>query len=154
MSRKLATRPSSAPSSLFSRDPIAALRHEVEDLFGRFQSNLENNGDLMIPSLDLEETDVDFEVRMDVPGFKADQIDIQVSNNQLVISGHREEKQEEKNKTCHRIERQSGSFSRSISLPSPIKEDKVKAECEDGVLTITLPKVEVAPKNRIKIKAK
>jgi HSP20 family protein len=135
------------------RDPITSLQHEIEDLFGRLQNG--TNGDqLIMPSMDLSETDTEFQVRVDVPGFKADQIDIEVVNNTLRIKGEYKEEKEDKNKTYHRIERQAGSFSRMISLPAPVVEDKVVAECENGILTVMLPKAEAAKTQRIKVKAK
>lgn len=107
-----------------------------------------------MPSMDLAETDSEFQVRLDVPGFKADQIEIEVVNNSLRIKGEYEEEKEDKHKTYHRVERHSASFSRVISLPGGVVEDKVIAECENGILTVKLPKADVAKMQRIKVKAK
>jgi HSP20 family protein len=135
------------------RDPITSLQHEIDDLFGRLQSGW-NGGETMLPSIDLSETDTELQVRVDVPGFKADQIELEVVNNNLRIKGEYKEEKEEKDKTFHRLERHVGSFTRTIALPSPVIENKVNAECEDGILTVTLPKSEVAKTQRIKVKAK
>ena len=70
----------------------------------------------------------------------------------LHVSGEHKEEKEEKGKTFHRIERRSGSFSRSLTLPAAVKESQVTAESADGVLTINLPKVEVAKTQKITVK--
>jgi HSP20 family protein len=134
-------------------DPISSLQHEIDDLFGRLQTNLDGEEGMM-PSLDLSETDNEFQVRIDVPGFKPEQIEIDVVNNTLRIKGEYQQEREEKEKTYHRVERRSGSFSRTVALPNAVKEDQVSAECENGILTITLPKAEVAKTQRIKVKGK
>ena len=106
----------------------------------------------MLPSLDLSETPTTIEVRMDVPGIKAEEIDIQLANGVLTVSGERKEEKEEKGKTFHRVERHYGSFSRSVTLPSTVAEDKVDAQYHDGVLTVTLQKTEEAKSKKIKVK--
>jgi HSP20 family protein len=71
----------------------------------------------------------------------------------LTISGQRQEEKEEKGQTFHRIERRSGSFSRSVTLPTAVAEDKVDAQYKDGVLTVTMSKTEEARSRKIKVKA-
>lgn len=106
----------------------------------------------MVPALDLSETDTAIEVRMDLPGITAKDIDIQISGNVLTVSGQREEEKEEKGKTFHRVERRYGSFSRSVTLPCAVVESEVAADCHDGVLTIKLPKTEESKAHTIKVK--
>jgi HSP20 family protein len=131
------------------------LREEVGDLVSNFFGEAGDGWPLgrMMPSLDLSETDAGIDVRMDVPGIKPDDIDIQLSGNLLTISGHRKEEKEEKGRTFHRVERRSGSFSRTLTLPCAVKEDKVDAQYHDGVLTINMQKTEEAKSRKIKIKA-
>lgn len=156
MTTALSTRASRALQPWFSRDPFVNLQQEMDDLLSRFQTD--RNGDsplaLVSPSVDLSETDDSLQIRMDVPGIKADEINIEVSGNTIRISGEHKEEKEEKGKTFHRVERRSGSFSRALALPTAVKEDKVSAECKDGVLTITLPKTEVAKTQKVKVIAK
>lgn len=106
-----------------------------------------------IPSLDLSETEKAVEVKLDVPGVTAKEIDIQLNGNLLTVSGERKQEQEKKGKTFHRIERRYGSFSRSVTLPCPVHEDEVAAEYHDGVLSITLPKTEEAKSKKIAVKS-
>jgi HSP20 family protein len=106
----------------------------------------------MVPALDMSETDTAIEVRVDLPGVSAKDIDIQVSGSVLTISGERQEEKEEKGKTFHRLERRYGNFSRTLTLPCPVVESEVAAEYRDGVLTITLPKTEESKAHKIKVK--
>ena len=99
----LATRRRNGLPSLWSRDPFTALREEMSDL--RSQLMGENEGwfaGAMVPELDMSETDTSVEVRMDLPGITAKDIDIQVSGNTLTVTGERKEEKEEKDKTFHR----------------------------------------------------
>ena len=154
MANTLATcRPSRLPS-LWCRDPFTALRGEMNDLRARLVGD-EDEGwfrEAMVPALDLSETDTAIEVRMDLPGITAKDIDIQISGNVLTVSGRREEEKEEKGKTFHRVERRYGSFSRSVTLPCAVVESEVAAECHDGILTIKLPKTEESKAHKIKVK--
>lgn len=105
-----------------------------------------------VPSLDIAETDAAVEVKVDLPGVKAKEIDIQLNGNMLTVSGQRAFEREEKGKTMHYVERRQGTFSRTVSLPCPVEEDKVVAEYRDGVLVITLPKTEAAKAKHIAVK--
>ena len=89
---------------------------------------------------------------MDIPGMEAKDIDIQVNANVLTVSGERKEEREEKGKTYHRVERRVGAFSRSVTLPCPVKEDAVDAQYKNGILTIKLPKTEEAKARKITVK--
>ncbi len=153
MATALTTRVSRALRPLLG--PFDGFQKEMDDLLSRFQG--EWNGDglapAISPSVDLSETDDALQIRMDVPGMKAEEINIEVSGNTIRISGEHKEEKEEKGKTFHRIERRSGTFARALTLPVPVKESQVNAECANGVLTINLPKVEPAKTQKIAVKA-
>lgn len=104
------------------------------------------------PMLDISESDTAVEAKLDLPGLKPKEIDIQLNGSVLTVSGERKEEKEEKGKTYHRVERRVGSFSRSFTLPCPIEEDEVAAAYNEGVLTITLPKTEEAKTRKITVK--
>ena len=89
---------------------------------------------------------------MDVPGVKPEDIDIQLHGNMLTVNGHREEETEEKDKKFHRIERRTGTFSRSVTLPREVEEATVQANCDGGVLKIMLPKREEQRAKKIPVK--
>jgi HSP20 family protein len=155
MTTGLSTQISRRLAPFVRREPFQALQQEMDDLIHRFSAgwNADWAGGVSVPSIDLTETDKTIEVRMDLPGVKAEEIDIEVSGNTLRVSGERKEEKEEKGKTYHRVERYSGSFARSVTLPCAVKEDKVSAQCHDGVLTISLPKTEEAKTHKIKVKS-
>jgi HSP20 family protein len=136
------------------REPFMALRDELSGFRSRFFDDEEEGWltGIMNPSFDMAETDAAVEIKMDVPGVDAKDIDIQVNGNLLTISGNRREEKEEKGKTYHRVERSYGSFSRSITLPCAVNEDKVAANYQEGVLKVTLPKTQESKAHKIKVK--
>ena len=137
----------------FTRDFFPQFR-EIEDMMSRMFGDGEQWGtDMMAPSVDLSETETQVDVQVDVPGMKAEDLDIQINGNLLTISGERKEEKEEKGRTFHRVERTEGSFSRTLRLPCVVTEDKVSAKYEDGVLKVSMPKAEEAKAHRIKVKS-
>jgi HSP20 family protein len=139
----------------FRRGPLENIREEMQDLISR---TFGEEGDLwstdrITPSLDLSETESAVEVSMDIPGMEAKDIDIQVNANVLTVSGERKEEREEKGKTYHRVERRVGAFSRSVTLPCPVKEEAVDAQYKNGILTIKLPKTEESKARKITVKS-
>ena len=108
---------------------------------------------MLAAPMDLSETDGALQIRLDLPGVDPKDIDIQVSGNQLTIAGERNEKQEEKRETFHRIERRAGRFSRSVTLPCAVDEETIDANYHDGVLKISVPKSEDCKARRIEVKA-
>ena len=139
--------------------PWDNLREEMDQLFSRvFGGEEMAGGKLLSPSLDLSETDDEIEVRLDLPGFKPDEIDVDLNRNMLTISGEHKEEAEEKveekveDRRYHRIERRRGSFRRTIALPATVQEDKVDASFSDGVLTITMPKADESKSRKIPVK--
>jgi HSP20 family protein len=105
-----------------------------------------------VPSVDLAETEGAIDVWLDVPGVDPKDIDIQLNNNLLTVSGHRKEEKEERGKAFHRVERRAGAFSRSIPLPCPVKEEAIVARYRHGVLAITMPKMEEAKAKKIEVR--
>jgi HSP20 family protein len=105
-------------------------------------------------AVDMYETDQEVVIKTSVPGVKPEDIDITVVGDTLTIKG--ETKAEEKIERANYIrqERRYGAFSRSLTLPTSIVAEKAKAEFENGVLTLTLPKAEEVKPKTIKVKAK
>jgi HSP20 family protein len=153
MATQLTPRRHNGLAPLLGRDPWSTLRDEMNELRARFfgdEGGYFGSGNL--PSIDLSETDNAVDVRMDVPGVKAKDIDIQINGNLLTVTAKREEEKEEKGRTYHRVERQCGCYSRSVSLPCQVNESEVAAEYHDGVLSITLPKTDESKAHKIKVK--
>ena len=157
MSRTMTKSETKTPRRWFERGPLASLRDEVEDVFENFfgASDMSRFEDGNIPSVDVSETDDAIEVKTDLPGIKSEDIDIEIRNDYLTVSGETTEVRKTKEgngRKYHRIERHTGSFSRSVRLPCHVQEDSVKAELKDGVLAITLPKAEQEKTKKIAIK--
>ena len=147
--------------SIFSGEPFGSLRQEFDQMLSNWFSNVDNQAGLpsFSPSLDMTETDAAYEVKVDLPGLQASDLNVQVSDNILTISGERKyEKKDEKKddktgkETPHYIERYHGTFSRSVVLPAPVQQDHIDAEYKDGVLSVTLPKAEVKTPCKITVK--
>lgn len=134
--------------------PKAMLR-ELEELFSGY-AGIEPESWIMgrlVPALDLTETNEAIEVRMDLPGINAKDIDIRINGNLLTINGERKEEKEQKGTTYHRMERRSGRFSRSVTLPCQVVEDNIDANYHGGVLTVMMPKAEAAKSRKIDVKS-
>lgn len=134
-------------------DPWIGMRQEMNDLISKFWNrNRDAPSSTFAPALDVVEKDNSFELHVDIPGIKAKDFDIQVQGNTVTVSGKRNEEKEEKGKTYHRVERRSGCFSRTITLPCDVAEKEVAAEYTNGVLNVVLPKSEKEKPDRITVK--
>ena len=106
------------------------------------------------PAMEVIEKDDKYLIKLELPGVKESDVDISISGDMITISGEKKSDSEVKKKGYHYSESSYGSFSRSISLPSSIKADKIEASYDKGILEITLPKkADVKPK-KISIAAK
>jgi len=103
------------------------------------------------PPVNLHETPDDYVVTAEVPGVKAEDIDITVVGDSLTIKGKREADVDRDKVSCHRQERDFGSFARTLALPAAIAGDKVEATYVNGVLQVKLPKAEEAKPRVIKV---
>jgi HSP20 family protein len=105
----------------------------------------------VFPLVNLSEDKDNYFARAELPGIKAEAIDIQVLGRNLTISGQRQIPFEGENVRYHRREREAGKFSRAIALPGEIDGDKVKAQMVNGLLTITIPKAQAAKPRQIAV---
>ena len=133
----------------------AGLRRELADMLG--QSWLSPQSfeflDKGVPSTDVIESEHALELRMDLPGVKPEDIEIQLEGNRLWVKAERHDEKLEDSQRVHHVERFTGSYARSFELPASINGDEVAANYEDGILTVTLPKVETSKAKKIKVKA-
>lgn len=105
-------------------------------------------------ALDIFQTANDVVVKASLPGYKPEEVDISITGDTLTIKGEHQEEKETQEKNYLLQERHYGSFSRSITIPVEVKNDKAEASFEDGVLTLTLPKAEEVKPRQIKVKAR
>ncbi len=108
-------------------------------------------GPLRMPETDVTETENEIRVSMDLPGLRADDIDVELENNVLTISGERREENQQNEGRFQLAERRWGEFSRSFVLPREVEGDQIDAQYRDGVLTVTIPKAESARRRRIQV---
>jgi HSP20 family protein len=117
-----------------------------------FRSRGLGNVSTAFPKVDVEETDNEIRVTANVPGIDPKDINVEVGDDYLSLSGKIEkENKDEKNGKVYRYEREYGEFRREFSLPARVNKDSIVAKSKNGVLTITLPKSEEEMKKRVKI---
>jgi len=134
---------------------MISLREAMDRLFNdAFTRPLDFGLSWQAPAIDMYQTDDDVIVKATLPGTKAEDVQISVTGDRLTIKGEFKEKGEVKEKAYHIREHRYGSFERTLSLPTDIIADKAKAEFEDGILTVTLPKAEEVKPKTITVKAK
>ena len=137
-----------------NRNGLARLHTEMDDLFDSFFRGLDRPfaGYKAWPAIDVAEEDEAIVIRAEVPGCKADDIEISVHGNTLTISGEKKLQEEKKEKGYYHMESTYGSFRRELNLPADVDAGKIDAVCKDGVLSITLPKAATAKAVRVKVK--
>jgi HSP20 family protein len=104
------------------------------------------------PAVDAYETENEFVLAVEVPGMAQDQVDLQIRHGVLFLRGQRNPCTESSNQVYYRLERPSGNFERRFNLPEDVDPDKVRAQLNEGVLTVTLPKRQ--PRQRFKVEVK
>ena len=135
----------------FSQD-FDSMFEDFERAFGAPLS-WRSKGTNYVPACDMDETENEYHLVMDVPGLDKDDIRIDVIGNSVSISGERQQEEESSEKNRHRIERNYGKFLRTFTLPEGIKDDEVEASYDNGVLSLRLPKSEVSKTKHVSIKS-
>jgi len=107
----------------------------------------------VFPLLNVTEDKENFYVRAELPGVKAEELELSVTGDSLTLSGERKIAAEDENARYHRREREAGKFSRIVTLPAQVEPAKVEASCADGVLTVVLPKAEASKPKTISVKS-
>jgi len=105
------------------------------------------------PAVDIFEEEDATVVQVEIPGVKADDLQVNVEKNVLTVRGERKLERDQKNGGTHRIERVYGSFSRSFALPDTVDADHIDADYRDGLLNLRLPKKPAEQPKRIQVKA-
>jgi len=142
------------------RDPaveVSNLERRINRLFGDALSNFDwqyrdNAGAAWVPPVDIFEEPDALRITAEVPGVSPDNLKISLENNVLSIHGTKEQVAQERSERVHRYERTYGAFERSFTLPATVDTNNIKASYEDGVITLTLPKVEKAKPRQIEVR--
>jgi len=129
-------------------DELHRMRQHLEHVFDDAPQQRVSAG--VFPLTNLTEDKNNYYVRAELPGVKGDELDIQVTGNNLAISGERKIAAEEEAR-YHRREREAGTFSRMIGLPGEVDTDKIGANLENGILTIAVSKAEIAKPKQISV---
>jgi HSP20 family protein len=135
---------------------LQTIQQEMNRLFGSvFDTQAGGrNGDSLrrwIPAMDLVEEGDHYVLRADLPGVDEDQVNVELEDNVLTISGERKSKSEERKEGYYRIERASGAFSRSLTLPEGVDPESIRASFEKGVLEVSIPKPEERKPRKVAI---
>jgi HSP20 family protein len=136
---------------------LQSIQQEMNRLFGTFfdtQAGAGNGGvgvRRWVPAMDLVEEGDQFVLRADLPGVKESDVHVELEDDVLTISGERKSEHEQRRDGYHRIERSSGHFSRSLTLPEGIDPDSIHARFENGVLELNVPKPEQRKPRRVAI---
>jgi HSP20 family protein len=143
------------PASEFNQD-FSLLQREIDRMFDRFKTGNSDDTSLKTwtPSVDIIEKENDFHIKVELPGVDKKDVKITVQDDVLIIKGEKKMESEKKGENYHRVERCYGAFQRSFSLPHTVAADKIDASYDNGILTISLPKVEEAKPKEIEVKVK
>lgn len=145
--------PAGLPATQRLFEPLGWLRGEFDRLFddlsiGNLEPPLRQQGRARLPALEMQEGDKDYKLLAELPGMTADDVEIEVNDGVLTISGEKKEQHEERDKGFMFTERSYGRFERRVQLPAAADEDKINAKFENGVLTISIGKDNKAEKRK------
>ena len=139
---------------------LTSLQSEMNRLFGTFfdapSAGAGNGGSALrrwYPAMDLVEEGGDLVLRADLPGVAEENVSIEVQDNVLTVSGERGSDHEMKAQSFHRVERMTGSFARSLTLPERVDAEAVTARFDRGVLEVRVPKPEEREPRKVAIQA-
>ncbi len=125
------------PFSLFSPSWLPGIKlHEIEE---------------MTPKVDIFEEGGDVVVKAELPGMKKEEIDVNITNDTITISGEKKQEEKVEKKNYYRLERSYGSFTRKFRMPTDVESENAKASFKEGVLEVRVPKTEEAKKKEKKI---
>jgi HSP20 family protein len=132
---------------------LNTIQNEMNRLFNTFFDQPAANGTARrwTPAMDLVETGETYVLRADLPGLSESDVDVQLQDNVLTISGERRGDHEPREQGYYRLERAFGAFSRSLTLPEGVNPDGVQAHFDRGVLEVTIPKPEQKKPRQVQI---
>lgn len=133
---------------------LTTWQSEMDNLFDSFFRPMRSGGIASwLPPINISETEADYRVDVELPGLSAEDVNVELHDGKLTISGQRQSEQTSEDRRYHRVEHVYGKFERVLKLGGPVEEDQVSAEFKNGVLSVTIPKSEQAKPRRIEVKA-
>lgn len=114
-------------------------------------SERRHEGQLYVPRVDISESEQEIKVRADIPGVDPEQVNVEVTEDAVLISGSTERSSEEQGDSYYRMERSTGRFSRDITLPCKIDPESVEAKTKNGVISVTLKKLPSERKKKVQV---
>jgi HSP20 family protein len=136
-----------------SYNPVNWLSRDINNILNNAFGGMDREAQYFIPAVDVIEKDKEFLITLDIPGVEQKDVNIELENNDLVISGKKETFMEEEQEDLYHSERSFGAFKRLITLPDNIKKESISANFKNGVVIINIEKEETkeAKKKVIKI---
>jgi HSP20 family protein len=145
--------------SLYNDHPLWSLHREMDRVFDNFFQRFDNllpasfgKNALLKPNVDIHENKKNYKITVEVPGVEENDIKLELQDGTLTISGEKKYEKEDKDENTHFVERSYGSFRRVLALPQDIDQEAIDAKFRNGVLTITVPRKQMAkPKEESKV---
>lgn len=141
-------------------NPFTSLQREIDRLFDDFSRGFPSlpsfpagGANLVMPSMDVIETDKEIEITAELPGLEEKDVQINIADNLLTIRGEKKAEKEQKDKNYRLVERSYGSFERTLELPDGVNADSIKASISKGVLKVTVPKPMPAQARKVEVKS-
>jgi HSP20 family protein len=141
-----------SPNAFTPVRDVNSIQEEMNRLFdGFFPRTGREHAGLFTPSVDIEETAEEFVIKADLPGVAQKDVKVSLMGDTLTIRGERKAETATTGNHHHRLERAHGTFERSFTLGTPVRNDQVKAQYRDGVLEVRVPKAEQARLREIEV---
>lgn len=145
--------------TLIRWNPVANfenMQREIDRVFYSFRSDTQDVEALktLMPMVDIIERENEFSIKVELPGVDKKDVKITVQNNVLTIKGEKRQENEIKGENYQHLERSYGVFQRSFTLPTSVHSEKIDASYNNGVLSVTIPKLEEAKPKEIEVKLK
>ncbi len=136
-----------------SRRLVSDFWQELDHMFDNAnqESSLQTFQGDFLPAAEVTETEKGFHLSFDLPGLKEEQIQVEVHDNNLIVSGERKREKKFEDEKIRRVEKSYGSFKRSFSLPATVDAERILAQYHNGVLELTLPKTSATKSRKIEV---
>jgi HSP20 family protein len=134
---------------------LRRLNNVLDEAFGNWPLQQDESGSFTSawhPAVDIFEDKDAVKIVAELPGVKPDDVKLSLESNLLTIRGEKKQEAEERSERVHRYERSYGSFERAFALPSTVDGEKISAEYQNGILTVTVPKAERARPREIPVR--